>query len=211
MPEGRGWQRWRRAVDFVEPPRSWVKQEIEGCSFVDERLGRRFRTLLEQLSSAPGESIPLVCQDWANTKAAYRFLDNPRVNEADILSGHSAATRARASEAHNQLLVLHDTTEFSYKREDIEAVGKRRIGVAGARPDRRPRHYVACGLLMHASLVVTTEGLPLGMTAVKFWSRNKFKGANALKKKINPTRVPIEKKERYPMARESAGFYAVTR
>ena len=48
---------------------------------------------------------------------------------------------------------------------------------------------------MHSSLAVTTDGLPLGLAAVKFWSRKKFKGTAALKKKINPTRVPIEKKE----------------
>ena len=48
---------------------------------------------------------------------------------------------------------------------------------------------------MHSSLAVTTDGLPLGLTAMKFWTRSKFKGCNALKKKINPTRVPIEKKE----------------
>lgn len=48
---------------------------------------------------------------------------------------------------------------------------------------------------MHSSLAVTTEGLPLGLSAVKFWTRKKFKGTAALKKKINPTRVPIEKKE----------------
>ncbi len=48
---------------------------------------------------------------------------------------------------------------------------------------------------MHSSLAVTVEGLPLGLAAIKFWTRSKFKGANALKKKINPTRVPIEAKE----------------
>lgn len=48
---------------------------------------------------------------------------------------------------------------------------------------------------MHSSLAVTTDGLPLGLVATKFWTRSKFKGCNALKKKINPTRVPIEKKE----------------
>ena len=31
--------------------------------------------------------------------------------------------------------------------------------------------------------------------AAKFWTRKKFKGTAALKKKINPTRVPIEEKE----------------
>jgi hypothetical protein len=48
---------------------------------------------------------------------------------------------------------------------------------------------------MHSSLAVTLDGLPLGLAAVKFWTRKKFKGTTALKKKINPTRVPIEKKE----------------
>jgi hypothetical protein len=37
--------------------------------------------------------------------------------------------------------------------------------------------------------------LPLGLAAVKFWSRSKFKGTNALKRSINPTRVPTEEKE----------------
>lgn len=48
---------------------------------------------------------------------------------------------------------------------------------------------------MHASFVVTPEGLPLGLAAIKFWTRDKFKGCNALKKHVNPTRVPIEQKE----------------
>src|ERR1700677_1813949 len=45
------------------------------------------------------------------------------------------------------------------------------------------------------SLLITREGLPLGLAAIKFWNRDKFHGANALKRRINPTRVPIEKKE----------------
>ncbi len=57
--------------------------------------------------------------------------------------------------------------------------------------------HTLCGLLMHASLAVTSDGLPLGLAAVKFWSRQKFKGTNALKRKVNPTRVPIEQKESF--------------
>jgi hypothetical protein len=56
------------------------------------------------------------------------------------------------------------------------------------------RPNTVCGILMHSSLAVTTEGLPLGLAAIKFWTRKKFKGTAALKK-INPTHVPIEKKE----------------
>jgi hypothetical protein len=46
-------------------------------------------------------------------------------------------------------------------------------------------------------MVVTQAGLPLGLAPIKFWTRDKFLGANAVKRKINPTRVPIEQKESY--------------
>jgi hypothetical protein len=185
----------RHSVAGEEPHDAWVDRELADCDFVDERLGKRFRSLLEQLSSSPGDSIPLVCQDWANTKAAYRFFDNDRVSEAEILGGHFQATRDRASATSGPILVMHDTTEFTYKREDVDAVGRTRVNFNRAYRDGKPRLYTACGILMHSSLAVTTDGLPLGLTAIQFWSRKKFKGANALKKKINPTRVPIEEKE----------------
>jgi hypothetical protein len=45
----------------------------------------------------------------------------------------------------------------------------------GRTKNGRPTVRTVCGLLMHASLVVTLEGLPLGLAAVKFWTRKKFK------------------------------------
>ena len=83
----------RQAVADENMDSGWVDRELAEGVFGDERLGKRFRSLLEQLSSSPGGSIPLACQDWANTKAAYRFLDNDRVNEAEILGGHFESTR----------------------------------------------------------------------------------------------------------------------
>jgi len=75
--------------------RSWIDQEVGVGQFSDVQLHQRLRTLLEQLSGGVGESIPLVCQDWANTKAAYRFLSNKRVSEATILAGHFQSIRDR--------------------------------------------------------------------------------------------------------------------
>ena len=63
--------------------------------------------------------------------------------------------------------------------------------------DGRPRLHTICGILLHSSLVVTLEGLPLGISSVKFWTRKKFKGTNALRGKVNATRIPIEEKESY--------------
>ncbi|WP_245315428.1 MULTISPECIES: IS4/Tn5 family transposase DNA-binding protein [Bradyrhizobium] len=52
---------------------AWFDRELAGCSLADERLNKRLRKLVAQIGGAMGQSIPLVCQDWANTKAAYRF------------------------------------------------------------------------------------------------------------------------------------------
>jgi hypothetical protein len=174
---------------------SWIDEELAACKFADVRLDKRFRTLVERLSEGVGETIPMACQDWANTKAAYRFLSNPRVGEEDILAGHFQSTRDRFRSTDGLVLVLHDTTEFSFRRENPAPIGK--IGIVGGRRDRtgQAEFYTTCGILMHSSLVVTTAGLPLGISAIKFWSRKDFKGTNALKKKINSTRVPIEEKE----------------
>ncbi len=57
--------------------------------------------------------------------------------------------------------------------------------------------YRVCRVMMHSSLAITLQGLPLGLCAVKFWSRKQFKGTQALKNRINPTRIPIEEKESY--------------
>jgi hypothetical protein len=174
---------------------SWVDQELAGSTFKDERLGRRLRKLLVQMAGAVGAPIPLACQDWANTKAAYRFLSNEAVSEAEILAGHFRSTRSRVAAADGTILVLQDTTEFSYRRARPERIGAITTAPSRRGADGRLKMHTVRGLLMHASLAVTTDGLPLGLAAVKFWTRAKFKGTNALKRRVNPTRVPIEAKE----------------
>lgn len=177
---------------FSSPDRAagFLPEEFDGRQFQDARLGRRFQKLVGQFESRLGDSIPLVCQDWTNTKAAYRFLANRRVSEGTILAGHFQATRRRAAAVHGPILILHDTTEFVYYGRSVQGLGILKTGFKG-----RAESYAIRGVLMHSSLAVTTEGLPLGLTAIKFWSRSTFKGTNALKRSVNPTRVPIEEKE----------------
>jgi hypothetical protein len=118
---------------------AWFDRELAGCSLADERLNKRFRKLVAQIGSAMGQSIPLVCQDWANTKAAYRFLSNDRVTEADILAGHFQSTRDRMVAADGPVLVLHDTTEFTYQRERPDLVGITKSINCGHDKAGRPR------------------------------------------------------------------------
>jgi len=173
----------------------WVDDELADCRFGDARLNKRLRMILTALGERAGRSLPTAFQDWANTKAAYRFFANEKVSEDQIMAGHFRASAMRTQAMDGPILVLQDTTEFSFKRAAPEKIGFTK-DVVGRKPkDRRPSRVTLCGLLMHASLAVTPDGLPLGLTAIKFWSRDKFKGTTALKRKINPTRVPIEKKE----------------
>lgn len=168
-----------------------MDKENAACNFRDQRLKKRFRLLLQQFWSGMGRTIPFACQDWASTKAAYRFLANDQVCEQDILSGHFQATRERFEGSTGPILVLQDTTTFSYQRdqpEHIEFIGRAKV---------RGKPLGQCGILMHSSLAVTTEGVPLVLAAIQFWTRSKFKACNALRKTINPTRVPIEEKESY--------------
>ncbi|HUO10637.1 MAG TPA: IS4 family transposase [Phycisphaerae bacterium] len=176
---------------------TWIDCEVKGCRFPDQRLGKRLHKVLGSLSRGMGNTIPLACQDWAGTKAAYRFLDNPRVDESAILAGHFEATCSRFTAASGRVLVLHDTTELSFQRKDHGAIGRTCKTFAGRDKNGRPRIRTVCGLLMHSSLVVTEDGVPLGFAAIKFWTRKKFKGTNALKGKTNSTRIPIEMKESY--------------
>ena len=176
---------------------SWLDHEIARSEFQDVRLRKRFGTLLEQLWKGMGQSIPLACQDWANTKAAYRFMDNDRVSEQDILSGHFQATAQRFSTTDGPILVLQDTTTFSYERERPELIGYAGSAITSAQRRGRAKPSPQCGILMHSSLAVTTEGLPLGLTAIKFWSRKEFKDTAKKRSKVNFTRIRIEKKESF--------------
>src|SRR5215213_845478 len=182
-------------MDLTHEGATWLDQELAGCTFADERLTKRLHKLLEQLEGAMGASLPLACQDWAATKAAYRFFTNGRVSEREILAGHFEATRNRLAATKGLILILHDTTEFTYRRQQAAAIGVTSRVNSGKDKAGRWRMHTVCGLLMHSSLAVTIDGLPLGLAAIKFWSRKKFRGSAALKRRINPTRVPIEAKE----------------
>lgn len=178
-------------------PTCWHDEEVLKDALPDKRLEKRLRRLFDQFSTAPGQPVPAACGDWAATKAAYRFFDNPRVTDHGVLAGHFAATGARCAASEGPILVLQDTTEFIYNRAQPGKIGFTKTINGGQYKAGQPNAITLCGVLMHSSLAVTLAGTPLGLTAVKFWTRTKFKGTLALKRHVNPTRVPIETKESY--------------
>jgi hypothetical protein len=131
---------------------NWANEEFEGIAIGDVRLDKRLRKLFDRLSKNPEAFINQACEDWKDTKAAYRFFDNERVTEEKILSGHRQRALARMR-AHPIVLAVQDTTELDYtSRPTVKGLGPIGNHKAGAH-----------GLRVHTTLAVTPEGLPLGI------------------------------------------------
>jgi Transposase DNA-binding/Transposase DDE domain len=139
-----------------------LANEVANENFADGRLNDRLRRLMLGLAKNPQLSLPRAF-DSAGLEAAYRFFSNFKVMPADILRPHIKATSERA--AGSDFLVVHDTTDFSY-RHDGERRGLGRI-----------RRNVATGkqaFLLHASLAIAGDSShrPLGLAAIKTWVRS---------------------------------------
>ena len=99
---------------------------------------------------SPDESFPDQVKDDAELEALYRFVNNERVTFEALLAPHILATGARASAA-GEILVLHDTTTFSFGGEAPRR-GLGRIKKGGQ------------GFSAHTGLVVrASDGEPLGV------------------------------------------------
>jgi hypothetical protein len=91
----------------------WVAAEMVAGQRHDTRHGKRLAQRLARLGEQSVRRIPRACHGWADTVAAYRFLDNPAIEMQAIVSGHKHATLARS---HTQDVVLlgQDTTFLAY-------------------------------------------------------------------------------------------------
>ena len=135
-----------------------MDEETAECDLGDARLNRRLGTMLEAIGERPGKSLPTAFQDWANTKAAYRFFANENVSEDKILEGHFAASALRIQATDGPILILQDTTEFSFKRSAPEKIGFTKVGAAFA-SDLRHKCVYSILLRVSHSYAVTHYGL----------------------------------------------------
>ncbi len=73
----------------------WSSLELRHVDLGDQRLNKRLVKLVDDLLAKPEASVPQASGDWAATKAAYRFWDNPRVDPRDIRAAHCDITLER--------------------------------------------------------------------------------------------------------------------
>lgn len=161
---------------------SWIRDEMISADFGDLRLNKRFNILARELASKPSLSINNASTDWAASKAAYRFFDNPKVTPELVLSPHYLSTELRC-ESHATILAIEDTTVLDFTSH----VKTKGLGLTGVREGFEHK-----GLHVHTTLAVTEAGLPLGLLDVQTWARKRQKLTGHAHVKI-----PIEKKESF--------------
>ena len=134
-----------------------IAGEFSGAKLGDGRLERRVLKVADALAATPDESFPMVTADDGELEALYRFLNNERVEPEQLLAPHYRQTARRASEAAN-VLVIHDTTGFSFGGET------RRKGLGRM---KSPGQHASQGFYAHVALVASIEtGVPIGVAGM---------------------------------------------
>jgi hypothetical protein len=134
-----------------------ISAEFSGSDLGDQRLDNRALVLVDAIAAAPSDSFPKIMSDDSELEALYRFLNNERVDLESLVAPHFRETARRAEES-GQVLVIHDTTGFSF------GGATRRTGLGRM---KQAGEHTAQGFYGHVALVASAEtGTPLGVAGV---------------------------------------------
>lgn len=174
--------------EYLKPSISnkWCEEEFENIDFGDSRIKDRFIRTASKLSDSPLSPINKACETWKDTKAAYRLFDNPKVTADKIYQSHYNRTLERIKK-YNVVFAIQDTFYLTYGHHP-KTEGLGRIAASGE------KNTTSRGFIMHSTLCISTDGLPLGLIDQKIWARTtKVAGrGNSLKYKL-----PISEKESF--------------
>ncbi|MBI5411074.1 MAG: IS4 family transposase [Nitrospirae bacterium] len=135
----------------------WARQEFGGVELGDQRLRDRLIRIVEDRAAHPeGSYLEAAGGDRHAAKGYDYFIDNPRetLNAEAMLATHRERTIERMM-SHQTVLVVQDTTDLNVStRPHTEGLGLVGTNQTGA---------TSLGLTLHASVVLTTDGLPLGV------------------------------------------------
>ena len=166
----------------------WAAEEMGQTDLGDKRLNDRLVSLCDRFSESPESPINQACKDWAETKAAYRFFQNQDVEAADIIETHRKKTAERAK-PYKTILAIQDTSYFIYTSH----TKTKGLGAMSLKKGKHVEKIFSNGLVMHACLAVTTDGVPLGLLDQNIFVR---KLRSAERRRFADV-TPIEEKESY--------------
>lgn len=167
---------------------SWAQEEFSGIRFGDKRLEKRLIKICDRFSESPESPINQACEGWAETKAAYHFFGNEKVESDVIMKAHSLKTAERAKQ-HTTILALQDTSYFIYTKHKAT----KGLGNISVKEGKNVKQIFSKGLVSHSCLAVTTDGLPLGLLDQNTFARKLHSEETRRLRDL----IPIEEKESY--------------
>jgi hypothetical protein len=160
------------------------KPDFNGI-FSDKRLDQRGNRIGSILLSTRGSSIKGATKDEAAQKGFYRFLENPNVEEQQLVKELSQRCSKNAEGRH--VIVLSDTSSIGLNDHRNRIKPQSGAGLVG--------NKTGLGFLAHCNLVVDAHSQnPLGFSDIHLWHREEDKSNNttrAYKKQA------VEEKESY--------------
>ena len=172
---------------------SWTYNEFFSADLGDERLNKRLSTIAERFAQSPISPINHACDDWAETKAAYRFFRNEKIAYKEITRSHIAATKERCRD-YSTVLAIQDTTYCNYSQHPKT----KGLCPLSRKKGKHKDDMVTLGMIVHSTFVVGSDGLPLGIADQKIYSRPQpAEPMDAKMKKSLKDRLPTEDKDSY--------------
>src|SRR3954466_12880807 len=95
-------------------------QDFPDLDLGDIRRDERLVTIINNVSTQPGASIPQHNDSWSDTKATYEFFKNEQISIGQL---EKAIQRYGGSQLDQQssVLLIHDISNISYN--DLQATG----------------------------------------------------------------------------------------
>lgn len=126
---------------------------------LEARLRCRLDRMVDQFAAQPNCSIPQATESRNDMDAAYLFFANSHVCPDNIVA-HGAAQTVQHLQHCLRVLVLQDSSDFNFS----SLLETEDLGYTAGSEVR--------GLLLHSSLAVRPDGLPLGLLTQQIWTRD---------------------------------------
>jgi hypothetical protein len=137
---------------------SWAEEEMADARLCDERFRTNLARMVEALHDQCGAHFSAAVGP-ALRQSAVRLLSDEDTRLDKLLAGHLQQTLRRC-QTYERVLVAQDTTSLNFSSHPATE------GL-GPISDKQGVH----GLLVHDTLVVSPEGLPLGAPWALTWAR----------------------------------------
>lgn len=147
--------------------------------FGDKRRNERFVSIINNISSQPGSSIPRQNENWYETKATYAFYKNEDVTLASLQQAISSYGGSLVKD-EDQLLIAHDFCQISYA--DLQSEG---LGYLAHKDGR--------GIITYNSIAISDQGVPMSLLYQQSFTRPLEQLGKAKQRKL----TAYEDKESY--------------